>query len=257
MRRLVEGYPHETGEHCASTAIRNVLRFHGVEMSEGMVLGLSSGLGFFYIRSDALSPPRMFHGRTASLEQDFCANTGLAHENRVGLDDDLAWADLRRQIDSGRPALISTDTFYLGYHNTTSHFPGHRVVVVGYDEEADQVFMADRKFEEYQVCSLEELRRSRNADDYAASCHNELIEFTGDVAFTRPLADGIRDAALRNAREMLEPLDTHLPSESAMSSAVVGVAGIRALAQDLPHWKELEAWSWCARFGYQEIWQPC
>lgn len=196
MKVLVEDYPHRRGEHCASTAIRNVLDFHGVELSEPMILGLSSGLGFFYIRSDQWSPPRLFHGRTTSLEEDFCRNTGVSFSQRSTDDDPSAWRDLRAQIDSGRPALISTDTFYLGYHNTTSHFPGHRVVVVGYDEAAGLAYMADRKFDDYQVCSLDELRRSRNADDYPISCHNELIEFTGSVELRSPLAAAIRSALL-------------------------------------------------------------
>ncbi len=46
MKTLVNDYPHRTGEHCASTALRNILRFHGVEISEPIIMGLSNGLGF-------------------------------------------------------------------------------------------------------------------------------------------------------------------------------------------------------------------
>ena len=77
MKVLVEGFDHRPGEHCASTALSNILRFHGLPLSESMVFGLAGGLGFFYIRSDDLSPTRMYHGRTLTLETDLCENAGL------------------------------------------------------------------------------------------------------------------------------------------------------------------------------------
>ena len=61
-RAIVDDYPHQTGEHCASTSLRNILRFHGTELSEGMIVGLAAGLGFYYIRNEQMSPSRMFHG---------------------------------------------------------------------------------------------------------------------------------------------------------------------------------------------------
>ena len=85
MTVLVESYRHETGEHCASTALRNLLRHRGTELTESMIFGLASGHGFFYIENDTLSPTRMFHGRTATLEQDFGENTGLDVVERAAL----------------------------------------------------------------------------------------------------------------------------------------------------------------------------
>ena len=66
MAVLVESYRHQTGEHCASTALRNILRPRGTELSAGMIFGLASGQGFFYLETDEFSPTRMFHGRTMS-----------------------------------------------------------------------------------------------------------------------------------------------------------------------------------------------
>ena len=77
MAVVVADYEHRTGEHCASTSLRNLMRFYGVEISEPMVVGLAGGLGFYYLRSQELSPTRIFHGRTATLEADFCRNAGI------------------------------------------------------------------------------------------------------------------------------------------------------------------------------------
>jgi len=243
MAVVVDSYTHRTGEHCASTALRNILSHRGTELSEGMIFGLASGLGFYYLRSDAMSPTRMFHGRTQTLESDFGRNTGIAFVDRPEPDDARAWRALRDRIDRGEPVMISTDTFYLGYHETTSHFPGHRCVVVGYDDASETVAIADRKFEEYQQCSYEELRRARNAPDYPMTCENQYGDFEGAAGLGRPLEEAIRLAIRRNAQQMLEP-DSDLPA---------GIPALDALAADFASWTKAEDWSWAARFGYQVV----
>jgi hypothetical protein len=240
---LVEGYPHRVGEHCASTALRNLLAHHGIELSEAMVFGLASGLGFYYLHDDGISPTRMFHGRTLSLENDFGLNTGASLEDRPEPDDGRAMQLLRDSVDRGEPVMISTDTFYLGYHRTTSHFPGHRCVVVGYDDASRSVWIADRKFEDYQCCSYEELARARNAPDYPMPCHNQYGALTGELALGRPLDAAIRAAVRRTARWMLEPEAEH----------PAGIPAMRKLALEFADWKNAADWSWAARFGYQVV----
>jgi hypothetical protein len=240
---LVDTYPHRTGEHCASTALRNLLSHHGTELSEGMVFGLASGLGFFYLQGDGISPTHMFHGRTLSLENDFGLNTGAPFEDRPEADDQRAMQLLRDSIDRGEPVMVSTDTFYLGYHKTTSHFPGHRCVVVGYDDESEAVLIADRKFEDYQRCSFEALARARNAPDYPVPCNNQYGAVTGVFALGRPLDEAIACAVQRTARGMLEPEDVY----------PAGIPAMRVLAQEFADWKNVADWSWAARFGYQVV----
>ncbi len=244
MSVRIDSYPHRTGEHCASTALRNLLAHHGTDLSEGMVFGLAGGLGFFYFQSDALSPTRMFHGRTPNFEENLVANTGVALALREETDDARAEALLRERLDAGVPVLLATDTFYLGYHHTTSHFPGHTCVAVGYDAERAQVWIADRKFPELQSCSFEELRRARNAPDYPVRCENRWGDCAEGVRLARPIDAAIRAAVHCTAREMLAP-SAELPAS--------GVPAMRALAAGFPGWSEAPDWSWAARFGYQII----
>src|SRR5262245_19750590 len=109
----LDAYPHRTGEHCASTAVRNLLAHHGNDLSEAMVFGLASGAGFFYFKNDALSPTRMFHGRTPSFEANLAANTGVALAEHEESDDARAEQQLRDRLDAGVPVLLATDTFYM------------------------------------------------------------------------------------------------------------------------------------------------
>ncbi len=68
---MVEGYTHTPGNHCGSTALRNMLAFHGVDISEEMAFGLGAGASFFYIVLDDQSPSRFTNGRTSRLEETF------------------------------------------------------------------------------------------------------------------------------------------------------------------------------------------
>ncbi|MBK7686115.1 MAG: BtrH N-terminal domain-containing protein [Rhodocyclaceae bacterium] len=40
---------HSAGRHCASSAIRDLLEFNGLDISEAMCFGLGSGLGVPYL----------------------------------------------------------------------------------------------------------------------------------------------------------------------------------------------------------------
>ena len=40
---MIAGYRHRPGNHCGSTALRNLLAFDGIEISEEMALGLGAG----------------------------------------------------------------------------------------------------------------------------------------------------------------------------------------------------------------------
>ena len=70
-------------------------------------------------------------------------------------DPDEAWALARGIVDEGRPALLITDLFHLDHYGNSAHFPGHAVVLAGYDDE--YAYVSDTGFEELQRTSLEGL----------------------------------------------------------------------------------------------------
>ena len=70
-RMILDGYRHRPGNHCGSTALRNLLAFHGVEISEEMALGLGAGVCFYYVHLDGQSPSRFTNGRVGRLEEQF------------------------------------------------------------------------------------------------------------------------------------------------------------------------------------------
>jgi hypothetical protein len=238
---MVPGFRHVPGNHCGSTALRNLLAFGGTEISEELAFGLGAGACFYYVALDGQSPSRFTNGRTSKLEEEFVELTGAALRLQQFEDPGEAWEAARSAIDSGAPALLLTDLYYLDHYGKSAHFPGHAVVLAGYDEE--NAFVSDTAFEELQTTSLESLRRARFSDFpvYPLSGHMLTQPDGVDAA---ALAEAAPRAIARAAERMLEP----------PLGDYEGLPALRRFAAEVGEWpSELEDWQWCARFNYQVI----
>jgi len=239
---FVPGYVHTPGHHCGSTALRNLLAFHGTEISEEMAFGLGAGACFYYVTIEDASPTRWFNGRTARLEENFDRLTGAALELRTfEPGDGGAWAAARAEVDAGRPALLLTDLYHLDHYGNSAHFPGHAVVLAGYDDEV--AHLSDTGFERLQTTRLENLDRARHSDHPAYPLAGHMFTASAEVSPER-LREAVPASIEAAARAMLEP---EFPGFS-------GLDAVRRLAEEAGSWPEVATdWQWCARFGYQVI----
>jgi hypothetical protein len=239
----VPGYVHTPGHHCGSTALRNLLGFHGVEISEEMAFGLGAGACFYYVALEDASPTRWFNGRTARLEENFGELTGAALELRTfETGDGEAWEAARAEVDAGKPVLLLTDLYYLDHYGNSAHFPGHAVVLAGYD--AEFVHLSDTGFEQLQKTTrIEDLDRARHSSHPAYPLAGHMFTATGAVSGEQ-LRAAIPAAIERAAKAMVKP-------EFGEFS---GLGAVERLAEEAGSWPEVaEDWRWCARFGYQVI----
>ncbi len=239
----VPGFVHTPGNHCGSTALRNLLAFHGVEISEEMAFGLGAGAGFYYLALDDASPSRWFNGRTARLEESFRELTGAALEMRTFAEEDgaAAWDAARAEVDAGNPALLLTDIYHLDHYGNSAHFPGHAVVLAGYDDEV--AHLSDTGFEELQTTRLENLARARHSGHPAYPLEGHMFT-VGEAVDGGRLEAAVPRAIERAAGEMLEP----------PFGDFGGVPALERLAAEAGSWPEtVEDWQWCARFAYQVI----
>jgi hypothetical protein len=239
----VPGFVHTPGNHCGSTALRNLLAFHGVEISEEMAFGLGAGAGFYYLAMEDASPSRWFNGRTARLEETFRELTGAALELRTFAEEagGEAWKAARAEVDAGKPALLLTDIYYLDHYGNSAHFPGHAVVLAGYDAEV--AHLSDTAFEELQTTRLENLARARHSGHPAYPLEGHMFT-VGEAIDRAQLEAAVPRAIERAASEMLEP----------PFGPFAGVPALERLADEAGSWPEaVEDWQWCARFAYQVI----
>src|SRR5215218_130631 len=238
---LVPGYRHVPGNHCGSTALRNLLAFHGLEMSEEMALGLGAGISFYYVALEGSSPSRFTNGRTGRLEDQFVELTDAPLSLETFDHPDAGWQAAAATVDSGRPAILITDLYYLDHYGSSAHFPGHAVVLAGYDSEV--AYLSDTAFDELQTTRLEGLAQARHGD-------HPVFPLAGHM-FTVPDGSEVRDlsaaapaAIARGARGMLEP----------ELGDFQGLPALRRFAAEVGGWpEEAEDSRWCARFLYQVI----
>lgn len=235
------GYRHLPGHHCGSTALRNLLAHHGIELSEEMAFGLGAGACFYYLVLEKASPTRWFNGRTAQLEQSFLELSGAPIELQTYENPDAAWDAARASVDAGSPALLLTDLYYLDHYGRSAHFPGHAVVLAGYDDEF--VYLSDTAFGELQRCRIESLRKARHGDHPAFPLKGHMFTVAG-AADPDDLRKGAWPAIARAAKEMIDPTVGHF----------AGLPALRLLAEQAADWpREASDWQWCARFAYQVI----
>jgi hypothetical protein len=242
MKTLIEGYRNIPGEHCGSTAMRNLL-FHycGLELSEEEVFGIGSGLDFLLIRNERNDPAVYTFGRSVTMEIDIGEALGVDYREQPEPDDARAWDVVRREVNEGRPTMLSGDAFYLDYRDFRVHFPSHRYVLLGYDDERQRALVADRIVPDVQECSYEALALSRNPP-VAISTHNLWGKFHG-TSVARSVPDAVVHALKKSAGRMLGT-DTSqrdiLRMLNRLESTEIssGLAALRTWYDTLPGWRD-------------------
>ena len=154
-----------------------------------------------------------------------------------------------RDVLAGRPTMLSGDILYLDYREYKVHFPAHRFVLLGFDDETEIAWIADRIRPEPEACSYGALMKSRNPPE-GMSTRNLWGRFHS-TGMGRSVEDACRFAIDRCAERMVGPADTGLGDlriggEVSMTG---GVAGIRRLAREIPAWAEREDAAWIASYN--------
>jgi hypothetical protein len=238
---MVPGYRHVPGNHCGSTALRNVLAHHGLEMTEDMAFGLGAGACFYFIPMDGASPSRFTNGRTSRLEEQFVELTGAPLVLQTFEGPEQSWEAARAAVKEGRPPLLLSDLYYLDHYGKSAHFPGHAVVLAGFDD--DVAYLSDTAFEELQTTSIDSLAQARHAQHPVFPLSGHMFTVADGLESFDPRA-AIPAALARCAARMIDP----------PLGEYEGLPGLRQFAAEVGRWPEVVGdWQWCARFNYQVI----
>ncbi|HUT15959.1 MAG TPA: BtrH N-terminal domain-containing protein [Anaerolineae bacterium] len=219
--------------HCVTGSMRHIYEFHDHPISEDLLLGLGSGVGFVYWHMKGTAPilgGRANVGRPGEegLEKAAGRRTGVVVESFHTGSTRKAERALLDMMVAGEPMMIMLDMGFLPYFDLPEdfHFGGHAVVIAGYDAEKKQVLIADRDGELYPV-SLEDVAKARGSTFKPFPPRNQW--FTFDFSGKRPpRPEEVVQAIHEVAAGMLEPPITNL-----------GVKGIRKAAKQVLEWPEI------------------
>ncbi len=231
---IVAGFKPLTGVQCESTTCRNLLASEGHELSEPMIFGLGSGIGFTYMdrydrRTGMREPVVLCTARPGEMAKNLGEVLGpkLIIEETVSRSQ--AWANLLRRLDCGKPYGLKLDRFYLNYIEKNSHFNAHYLTACGYDESS--LYVVDVGSQEVRKPSLQSIERARSAKGFMASKNLGLYyEWRPPLNFEGAL----KSALTKTAAQMLYG-----------GSTFSGVKGIERFAERVAGW-----WK-NPNFGYQ------
>lgn len=199
--------------HCETTALGVLMRHEGIELSEPMLFGLGSGLGF--IIWDSFLGGRV---KPFVLTTNLTDRLGLTLDARRTTSERKAWQNVADALDAGRPVGLQLDSYHLEYFTSKVHFGGHFAAITGYD--ADSAFLVDTAQQGGQVKTSRASLAAARSERGQMAPKNLSFTVTGTP---RDLADVIMPAIRANAADFLNPPIANLGHRGIAKAATVAL----------------------------------
>ena len=220
-------FVHEQAAHCESGVLSNLLKFHGLDISEPMAFGLGQGLFFAYIPFIRLNKLPLITYRTTPgrLLTQGAQGLGLELQARQFRDQAKAMQVLDQLVDRGVPVGLQTGIYWLPYipRAYRFHFNAHNLVVYGRDGETYHI--SDPVMPFTTTISRSDLQVARFAKG-ALAPKGKLYYFEDGVT-SASLADAVRKSLRYVAKQM-----------SGTPFFLIGSRGMRFLAGRLERWPD-------------------
>lgn len=211
---------------CLHNTIATVLHYHHQEPTQT----LGAVWDFYYAPAQFHKEEYFFPSRRSTLAE----NLTPYHPIRADWQDSSAadsWPAVRAAVARGTPAIVAVDNFYLPFRPAYQDLhAGHLLIVYGFDDATDQVYVLDSSPPEFMgAMRREELQAARGAanpadqrDSFFSGTPVSYRWFTLDIdtaampALTREWVTTVISANLRRFRS----------PEDATPAAMAGMAGL-------------------------------
>lgn len=196
------------GKNCMTSSLWKLLNHLGHKISEEMLVGIASGLGFIYWKMKQMPTPfvgGMNGGRFPTILG--LAVDRLGGEWKVLKSSSVkrAHKHLRETLEMDQPALVCADLGFLDYLSLggDDHFGMHTILVYGIDEKDEEAYVSDR-FATTITIPLTHLQKARASEYHPFPAKNKLMQVFMPDEMT-PLEEIIPSAVRENADVMLNP----------------------------------------------------
>lgn len=228
------------GSHCITNSLKQMFSFYEYQISEEMLFGLGSGLGFIYLNLHN-SPFISCRIKPFVFEENIGELLNIEIKVKSSSKKEVALNKLLKNLDVGTPVMIYGDMVYLPYLNlgTENHFGGHSIVVCGYDIDKKIFYVSDRDAQEraihtpqgavaedYHEITFDDLMKARDSKYRPFPPKNKWIDF--DFSEVLEINDVIiKKAILKNSSDILDA-PAHL----------LGINGIRKFSREILKWNK-------------------
>ena len=228
-RLMVEGFKPFVGKHCETTALKRVLDYHGLSLSEEMLLGLGGGIGFIYWHMKNMPSPFVGgrSGKGTTFPTNICRRIGADVSIVETSSSNKGYEELKALLAEGEPAVVYGDMAYLPYFAVPemAHFGGHVFVVFGLDEARDEVYIYDRGKKSVTV-SIADLAKARGSKYPPFPPKHRLLKIKYPVKIG-DLKEVIKESIRECCQNMLRP-----PIKN------IGLAGMEKWSKLVVKWPE-------------------
>ncbi|MEG0275395.1 MAG: BtrH N-terminal domain-containing protein [Coprobacillus sp.] len=238
MKKIVDGFCTSGGKHCITTALKQVFDYHGCTMSEEMIFGLGAGSSFCYIN---LHTSPMVSGRTKPFvfEDTLAKRLNIQIKCKKSKEYNVAFQKSIQLLNENKPVLIYVDMPYLGYLNLNknSHFGGHAVVLIGYDDENEKFYISDRDNSDYPIRTP----KGNISKDYHCIDYSELEQARSSSYRPFPAQNKYLDIKIEQPVLITETMIFSAVQEACQGmlnapAQLLGLNGIRKFSKEVIKW---------------------
>lgn len=234
MRRIIEGFSHHKDDYeCMWNGIEDIYINKTEERIPNQFFFAMSGFcGFAYIKTNKADIKRMVSfgdGRTAQMYKLLSPVVGFDFRFIVSKTPDIALAKAKKEIDAGYPVVIGAlDMYYLEYYTKLyhkEHIPFHYILMVGYDDEREVIYLYDCGREERLELSYNNLLLGMCAEYEGLSKQNT-------ICIIRMNNPNSKKYIIKTALEYKANLFVKPPT------GFLGINGLRKFAKEFPFWED-------------------
>ena len=192
-----------------------------------------SGFGSFcYMKTNKAELKRMValgDGRTKKMYEFLSSIVGFNYRNFEHRTFEKALLRAKTEIDNGYPCVLGAlDMYYLPYYEKlyhVDHIPFHYVMMTGYDDETQSIYLNDCGKAETQVLSYADLRLAWDCSSPGLSKPNTVC--TVRMQSRKSKYDIAKEALSKKRELFLNP-----------PANFIGYSGFCKFIADLPNWKK-------------------
>ncbi|NHI93325.1 MAG: DUF4872 domain-containing protein [Candidatus Lokiarchaeota archaeon] len=210
----IKNFKHLPGKNCQLSSLRKVLINHDLKLSENMLLGLASGIGFLYwnIKMMPFAFVGGLNGKDISVFENVMKRIGGSVKVLKTGSLKTSYEQLKAHLRKGKPLIPFVDMAYLPYffpdnapypNEEAGHFGGHTIVVYAIDEKKNVVHVSDR-FNRPNALTIHQFMDAHSSNFPPFAAKNRKLQFTFPEKIP-DLAPLIFEAIKENYEVMMNP----------------------------------------------------
>jgi len=225
--------PHRVCEStCYVNGLEDILSWKGANYTDFLLPVVGGSASFAYLRFKRADPPCMVYwgANPKYLMKDLAHIIGFEETVIEGKSFKNTFPNLKTFIDAGQPVVAGAlDMYYLHYYRSLyskQHIPIHYILVVGYDDAEQVVFVHDCSHKNVQKIPYNEFEKALDVSVPGMSKKNMIRAFALPAAIPTELEVAKRGFSFKAERFLHPPV------------SLFGLPAMRKLAKEIMDWDD-------------------